>query len=311
MKKNLSFLSCDGKTDIHTVIWEPDVAPVGVLQIIHGMVEYIERYDEFARYINSKGFLVVGHDHLGHGQSVRSIEDWGYISDMAQARSLVRDIHTLRKMTQKMYPKLPYFILGHSMGSYLLRRYICSKAEGLSGVIIVGTGQESETKTKAGLMLVRMTAEAKGWRYRSRKITEMTFSGPYKEYDLSGKDLSRCWLTDDREIAKKYYEDDRCQFIFTLSGYEALISTVLYCSKKANIDRIPKDLPMLITSGDKDPVGNMGKSVKKVYQTYVKEGLWNTECKLYPGMHHEILNEVGRDEVYADIYSWIDKRMTQ
>ena len=122
MKKNLTFLSCDTITDIHAVEWMPETEPRAVVQLIHGMVEYIERYDGFARFLNENGIIVVGHDHLGHGQSVRSIEDWGFISEMAPARSLVRDIHKLRRNTQKKYPDLPYIMLGHSMGSYLLRR---------------------------------------------------------------------------------------------------------------------------------------------------------------------------------------------
>ncbi len=309
MKKNLSYLSCDGKTNIHAVIWEPEGEPKAVLQLVHGMVEYIERYDTFARYMNDQGFLVVGHDHLGHGQSVRSIEDWGYISDVAPGRSLVRDIHKLRTMIHNQYPELPYFILGHSMGSYLLRRYLTNKGTGLTGAIIVGTGSESDLITHSGLMMVRSLAQSKGWHYRSEKIKNMTYTAPYKMYDVHGIDNENSWICSDPEIMKAYNKDPRCQFTFTLSGYEALLGSVLFDNKKYNIDKIPKTLPLLLTSGELDPVGNLGKGVKKVYNQYVKAGITDIECKLYPECRHEILNEPNKEEVFADINNWISRHM--
>ncbi|MCR5543676.1 MAG: lysophospholipase [Eubacterium sp.] len=309
MKQNLTFLSSDGITNIHAVMLKPDGQPKAVIQLVHGMVEYIERYDNFAKFLNEQGFLVVGHDHLGHGQSVRSVEDWGYISEIAPARSLVRDIHKLRVLTSKKYPDIPYFILGHSMGSYLLRRYLAHKGPGLAGAIIVGTGSEPDVKVRSGLMLVRSTAQAKGWHFRSEKIKSLNFSGPYKQYDLTGDDPTNSWVCSDPEIMKKYFSDARCTFTFTLNGYEALLSTVLYVNQKKNISMIPTDLPILLTSGDMDPVGNMSKGVKNVYQQYVKAGISNIECKIYPGMRHEILNEPDKATVYADINNWIEKQM--
>lgn len=309
MKKNLTFLSCDTITDIHAVEWMPEGEPKAVVQLIHGMVEYIERYDGFARFLNEHGIVVFGHDHLGHGQSVRSVEDWGFISETSPARSLVRDIHKLRKIAEKTYPNIPYIMLGHSMGSYLLRRYLSQKGEGLAGAIVVGTGSESDLVTRGGLMMVRSTAQAKGWHYRSEKIREMTYTAPYKVYDLHGLDNTNSWVCSDPEIMDAYNHDPRCQFTFTLSGYEALLSTVLFDNQKNNIDMIPKDLPILLTSGELDPVGNLGKGVKKVYQQYVKTGITDIECKLYPEDRHEILNEPNKDEVYADILDWIERHI--
>ena len=311
MKQNQTFLSSDSITTIHAVEWTPEDKPKAVVQLIHGMVEYIERYDDFANYLTSQGFVVVGHDHLGHGQSVRSIEDWGYICDIAPARALIRDIHKLRKITSRKYSDIPYIMLGHSMGSYLLRRYLSHKGDGLSGAIIVGTGSEADLKIKAGLMLVRSTAQAKGWHYRSDIVTSMTFGGaPYNKYDMTGSNPEKSWLTKDTDIVRSYYNDDRCQFRFTLNGYEALMSTTLYVNQNDHIDRIPDDLPILLTSGEDDPVGNMGKGVKKVYEQLVKSGKYDTEIKLYPNMRHEILNETERNEVFADIVDWINRHLS-
>ena len=309
MKKNLTFLSSDEKTMIHGVQWVPEGEPKAIVQLIHGMVEYIERYDDFANFLTSKGFLVVGHDHLGHGQSVQSIEDWGYISEDCPARHLIRDIHRLRKEVQRRHPGLPYFIAGHSMGSYLLRRYLTHKGAGLAGAIIIGTGQESDMVVRSGLMLVRATAKAKGWRHRSEKLQNLTYSSAYKQYDLTRTDLENSWVCSDPKVMKAYYSDPRCSFLFTTSGFEALLSTVLFDNQKRNIEMIPKELPIYIISGEGDPVGNLGKGVKEVYQKYVKTGIIDIECKLYPDMRHEILNEPGKQEVYDDVLAWIDKHM--
>ena len=309
MKKNLTFLSSDEKTMIHGVQWVPEGEPKAIVQLIHGMVEYIERYDDFANFLASKGFLVVGHDHLGHGQSVQSIEDWGYISEDCPARHLIRDIHRLRKEVQRRHPGLPYFIAGHSMGSYLLRRYLTHKGAGLAGAIIIGTGQESDMVVRSGLMLVRATAKAKGWRHRSEKLQNLTYSSAYKQYDLTRTDLENSWVCSDPKVMKAYYSDPRCSFLFTTSGFEALLSTVLFDNQKRNIEMIPKELPIYIISGEGDPVGNLGKGVKEVYQKYVKTGIIDIECKLYPDMRHEILNEPGKQEVYDDVLAWIDKHM--
>ena len=195
------------------------------------------------------------------------------------------------------------------MGSYLLRRYLSHKGEGLAGAIIIGTGQEPDMVVRSGLMLVRGTAKAKGWHFRSEMLQNLTYSSAYKKYDLTRTDLENSWICSDPEIMKQYYSNPRCSFTFTTSGFEALLGTVLFDNQKRNIDMIPKDLPILIISGEGDPVGNLGKGVKDVYQKYVKAGITDIECKLYPNMRHEILNEPGKQEVYDDTLSWIEKHI--
>lgn len=307
MKRNYSIPSCDGKTSIHTVCWMPEGEPKAVIQLIHGMVEYIERYDDFAKFLTGLDFVVFGHDHLGHGQSVTSVENWGYIADTNPADALIRDIHRVRSAAQSKYPNLPYYILGHSMGSYLLRRYISLKAEGLTGVIIVGTGQENDATTLAGLTAIKPMAKAKGWHHRSKTIRDMTYTAPYKMYDLHGIDKSNSWICSDTDIMEKYYSDPRCTFTFTLNGYDALLNTVYYVNQKRHINKIPKDLPILLISGDLDPVGNLGKGVKSVYNKYVEAGITDIECHLFEGMRHEILNEPRKAETYEYIREWLSR----
>ena len=251
-KRNLSFLSNDGITKIHAVCWMPDgeyrKKPKAVVQLVHGMVEYIERYDAFATYLTEQGIVVVGHDHLGHGQSVTSVEKWGYIAEDNPAGTLIKDMHKLRLGIQKSYKGVPYIMLGHSMGSYLLRRYLSvdGPESTLDGAIIVGTGSEPDTITTPALTLVRGMAKAKGWHHRSKTIRAMTYTAPYKMYDLHGIDKSNSWICSDTDIMEKYYSDPRCTFTFTLNGYDALLNTVYYVNQKRHINKIPKDLPILL-----------------------------------------------------------------
>ncbi len=312
MKKSFYFPSTDRITKIHSILWTDDeVRPKAVVQLIHGMVEYIDRYDDFARYLCKQGFIVVGNDHLGHGESVTDDEKHGYIAEGNPARVLLQDIHRLRTVIETKYPDLPYFMLGHSMGSYLLRRYLSSQGDGLAGAIVMGTGQESNAATSAGLLLVKSLAKKNGWDYRSEKVQSLTYNANYKKYDMTGSDPSNSWLTKDEAIVTKYYNDPYCTFMFTLNGYEALFSTVLFCNQGRNINAIPKDLPILIVSGEDDPVGGLGKGVKSVYAKYVKTGIQDVSCKLFEGDRHEILNETDRDIVYDYLKDWLNDHLTK
>ena len=310
MKKHFTFPSTDRITRIHGILWDDESRkPKAVIQLIHGMVEFIDRYDDFANYLVSQGFAVVGHDHLGHGQSVTDEEKLGYIAADNPGRVLVQDIHRLRLCMETKYEGLPYFMLGHSMGSYLLRRYLATQGDGLAGAIIMGTGQEPDAATTAGLVLIHSLAKTHGWGYRSVKVLNLTYNSNYKKYDLTGEDLSNSWLTKDEEIVKKYYENPLCTFLFTLNAFEALLSTVLFTNQKRNIAAIPTELPILLVSGEEDPVGAMGKGVKKVYEKYVKAGITDVSCKLFENDRHEILNETDRADVYAYIKDWVEQHL--
>ena len=308
-KEIFTFLSSDKITHIHGVKWLPESGEYGaILQITHGMVEYVERYEEFASYMTERGYLVVGHDHLGHGESVKSREDWGYIAAKNGDQLMVEDMHKLRTMTEKENPGLPYFMLGHSMGSYLLRKYITQYGEGLSGALIVGTGCVADIVTGAGIALTKCMAKIKGWRYRSRLVEKLAFSGSYRRFSTNGKDLENNWLTKDLEIAAKYYKEPRCTFRFTLNGYAVLMKVVSYDNQPENMDKIPKDLPLILLSGADDPVGNMSRGVLLVEKKLKQAGIKDISCRLYDSDRHEILNETDRDVVYRDILKWCESR---
>ena len=310
IKKDFTFLSSDQKTYIHSIVCYPHNGQFNrVLQMIHGMLEYIERYLAFFEYLTENGFLVIGHDHLGHGKSINTKEDLGYFGEPNPSELVIRDIHSLRLIAQAKYPNLPYFMAGHSMGSYLLREYISIENKGLAGAIIIGTGYESPCKTSIGINLCNMISCCKGMRYRSNFVKKLSLeSGPYKKYDLTKTDNYNSWITSDPEMAKKYNEDENMKFDFTLNGYIGLMQAINISCDHYYINKIRKNLPILIVSGDCDPVGNNGKGVKKVYDLMKSVGILDVTIKLFEKDRHEILNEVNRIEVYEYIKFWLDEK---
>ena len=306
-KQHFEFLSNDHITLIHAVKWVPEGEVKAVLQISHGMVEFVERYDLFAQYLAERGVLVVGNDHLGHGRSIRSKEDYGYFASEHGNMVLIKDIHRLRKMMQELYPAAPYFLLGHSMGSFLTRQYICCYGRGLSGVIIMGTGYQPRAVVKTGMMLCESLAKVYGWRHRSRLVDAMAFGGYNK--GMSQPRTDRDWLTKDEKIVDAYIADERCQFMFTLNAYYNMFLGLYKLTSPSYLKKMPKKLPVFFVAGADDPVGNYGKSVMKVYGEFKDLGMRDVKCRLYPGDRHEILNELDKEKVFEELYKWLSEHL--
>lgn len=309
MKVEFTFMSKDGRTPVHAVRWVPASGNCrAVLQIIHGMTEFIERYEPFARYLAEHDILVVGHDHIGHGQSVLTKKDWGFFAHGNPAAILLQDLHKLRKIMQKEYRGVPYFMLGHSMGSFLLRSYLSLRGKGLSGAIVMGTGFTNPRMSQTGIALTNLLSKVYGWRHRSGLLTRIAL-GSNKRFDMTGKHPENSWLTRDEKIAKWYYKHPACTYVFTLNGYRALFETVKHSCRQENADRIRKKLPMLLVSGADDAVGDYGKGVERVREMYRRAGIEDLKMVLYKNDRHEILNELDRDKVFADLLGWMEARM--
>lgn len=307
MKNDFYYPSSDGETQIHAIKWTPSVKPVAVLQIVHGMVEFIDRYDEFAEYLAGNGIVVVGHDHLGHGQSVASEDRYGFFKLDGGNAALLNDINTLRLNTAESYPDLPYFILGHSMGSFLTRQYLARHSDGLSGAIIMGTGSQPTIMLNVGKGICSLIAAFKGWNYRSKFVDNLAFGAYNKRFEPSR--TSRDWLTKDAQIVDSYIANPHCTFLFTVNGYYNLFYSIKDCQNKKNIDKISKDLPVFFVAGKDDPVGNFGKGVEKACEGFLNAGIQNVMLKLYQNDRHEILNETDRETVFDDILKWIQSKI--
>lgn len=304
--EHFTFLSNDHVTLIHAVRWIPEGEIRAILQISHGMVEFVERYEAFASFLTEHGILVTGNDHLGHGESVRSEDDYGFFAEENGNMVLIKDIHRLRRMTEELYPGIPYFLLGHSMGSFLARQYLCGYGKGLSGAVIMGTGYHARAEILAALALTKTLAGTKGWRYRSRLIDELAFGGYSKS--VKNPRTDKDWLTKEEKIVDAYRADKRCQFRFTLNAYYNMFCGLYKLTFPDYLANMPKDLPVFFVAGAADPVGNNGKGVRKVYHTFEKAGMQKLELKLYPDDRHEILNETDKETVYADILGWLEKQ---
>ncbi len=305
MKQDFTYPSSDKKTQIHGIIWRPEGTPKAILQICHGMVEYVDRYDEFARCAASRGYCVVANDHLGHGASVVTDDQHGFFAHPNGNECVIADIHRLRKMTQKKYPDLPYFLLGHSMGSFLARQYIQIHGKGLAGAIIMGTGSQPEIALLAGKIICRSLAKFRGWNYRSAFVDGMAFGSYNKQFEPAR--TPHDWLTKDTAIIDTCIHHPWSTFRFTVNAYYHMFRGIEYIQNPAHIQKIPKDLPLFFVAGAEDPVGNNGKSVRKVYEQYKKAGIKDVKIKLYPHDRHEILNETDRDLVYKDLITWMDQ----
>ena len=304
-KEDIYFESRDGVSKLHAIVWsEENKSPVGILQMIHGMAEYIDRYDEFARFMVEKGYVVVGHDHLGHGDSVGEKGIYGYFCKKDPATVLVRDAHRLKKILEGKYPGVPYYILGHSMGSFVARNYLCRYGSGIQGMILLGTGNQSKGLLRVSKILVGITGFFCGDKKAAKLINKLAF-GTYNAR-IENPKTNVDWLTKEANIVDDYIADERCGFIFTVNGFKGLFDLIYRLQDPKNFVNIPRQIPVYFMSGEEDPVGGYGEGVIKAKNALVKAGLENVSMKLYPGDRHELLNETDKETVYNDIYEWLD-----
>lgn len=306
-KEEFFYDSRDGKSKLHAVRYTPDEgADIRcVVQIVHGMAEYFERYEEFAEFLTDRGCVVTGEDHMGHGQSVGKGGKYGYFCDQDPATVLVRDVHRLKKATQALYPEVPYIIMGHSMGSFITRNYMFRYGTGIRAAVIMGTGMQPAALLAASKVLGHIQKFFLGPKHVSRLMDRLAFGSYNKQ--IGNPATPFAWLSRDGERVERYMADPLCGFVFTVNGFLTLFELISRLGKKENLERVPATLPVFMLSGDADPVGDYGKGVRKAYESLRDAGVENITLKLYEGGRHELLNETNRDEVMSDIYQWIEE----
>ena len=309
IKEEFYYDSRDGVSKLHAVRYMPDGdADVRcVVQIVHGMSEYVERYEEFAEFLTSRGCVVTGEDHMGHGKSVGKDGRYGYFCEQDPATVVVRDVHRLKKATQTLYPNVPYVMLGHSMGSFITRNYMFRYGTGITAAVIMGTGM----MPKNMLNMAKFLAGAQKIFCGSKHVSELLNKASFSNYN-AGIDNLRTpfdWLSRDTDRVDQYIQDPLCGFTFTINGFSTLFELILRLHREENLERIPKSMPVLLVSGTADPVGDYGKGVRRAYGSLCAAGLENVQMKLYDGARHELLNEIDRSTVMQDIYSWIEENV--
>lgn len=303
--ERFSILSTDQKTQLAAYCVKPD-APRAMVQISHGMCEYFERYTPFAEYLAQNGFLVFGHDHLGHGNTAPTSDDLGFTVKGGGADHLVEDVHKLSLYMKEQYPDLPLILFGHSMGSFIAREVIARNGKDYTAAIICGTGGP-ETPAAMGKILAKILIAFQGERHRSPLLKKISFMGYNKKF---GKGCDpNAWLTRDSETVLRYKGDPLCGYIFTLRAYHDLFTLVAWVSEKKWAGRLPKELPLLLVSGEDDPVGGFGKGVRTVEKRLQQAKIKDLTTVLYPNMRHEILNELDKETVWEEILAWLESKL--
>lgn len=307
-KTDFTFLSTDGATQLHGILWEPtEVTPVAVLQIAHGVAEHIDRYDHFARFLNSHGVIVVGNDHLGHGQSMTVNGTPVYFGDGATWETVTDDLYVLHTRLKEQYPDLPHILLGHSMGSFLARSYLIRYPGTVQAAIIMGTGWQSGMTLTGGIALCNILVK-KGADKTNNLINSLAF-GSYNKAFKNPRTPSD-WLSVDEENVDAYIADPYSGMDTTVGLFREMLRGIRFNQRFTSLNKMNGKTPVLLVSGEQDPVGAMGKGVRQTYNEFKRSGVADCTLKLYPGLRHEILNEkASRDEVYGDIWKWMEERL--
>ena len=298
--------STDSKNNLNVIIWETEKEPIGVLQIVHGMAEYIDRYDNFAKYMTEHGFNVIGHDHLGHGHSVSDERDYGFFAEENGDKIIIEDMHSVTQYAREKWEELPNFILGHSMGSFCLRQYLTKYSNDVFGAIIMGTGWIPSTAALLGKTIATNTCKSKGSHTVNPLLIKLTLE-PYNKPFAPAR--TNCdWLSRDEKQVDLYVNDKLCGFDFTAGAYKDFFTILEKIAKNRQLIGMRKSLPILITSGSVDPVGGK-KACEKLNAQYKRCGINDVTLKLWENDRHEILNELDKSDVYQYIYNWLKSKI--
>lgn len=303
------YKSANGVSNVTYYILIPeDVELRAVVQISHGMCEYFSRYTAFAKYLCGLGFIVCGNDHIGHGSSVARDSELGFFATKNGWKYLVDDVAQLTELMQSRYPGLPYFLLGHSMGSLIARLYLAQHGDKLSGCILSGTAGPNPAAVTAA-HLADSVARSRGMTYRSGFLSNLTFKGCNRKIKAPQSVFD--WLSRDESVVALYESDAKCNFVFTATGFRDLYTLLSKANATHTFRVTPRGIPLLFLAGDKDPIGKYGEGVRRVVNLYRGAGLKNIEVVFYKDARHEILNELNRLDVFGDISRWLEKQLAE
>ncbi len=295
-----------GMGRIHGCRWTPEGDVKAVLQIIHGIAEYVERYDDFANYLNKLGILVVAEDHMGHGQSINGGGIQGYFH--GGWFTAVEDSYQLLEDTKAEFPDVPYILFGHSMGSFMARTILCKYPDsGIAAAIICGTGWQPAFALPALAKIIDRIAKKEGEEKPNEKLQNLVF-GSYNakvEHPRTPYD----WLSRDKHQVDAYIAHPLCGFTASAGLLRDLMEGIAYIERKDSLSNMKKDLPVFFIAGGDDPVGSYGKGVRQAAAAFEKAGMTAVSVRIYPLARHEILNEINKEEIYEDVAQWITSKI--
>ena len=301
------FPSADGKTNIHALEWKPEGEARAVLQIAHGVAEYALRYDAFARFLAEHGIAVLANDHINHGQSISAGARPVYFDKDKGWSYAVDDMYSLLSLGKEKYPQVPYFLMGHSMGSFLARTFLIRYPSDVNGAIIMGTGQQASLTVAGGRMVAWLESRKAGWEDYSTLVDKLAFGAYNKRFAPNRTAFD--WLSRSEKNVDAYIADPLCGGRTTLGLFYAMLGGIGFICKQKNVEKMDKATPIFFISGEQDPVGDCGRGVKAAYESFRRAGVVDLTLRLYPGLRHEILNEEEKQTVYGDILTWLDNRI--
>lgn len=301
----LAISAADG-TSLNTYRWLPDGPPRAIVQIAHGMAEHAARYARFAEALTGAGYAVYANDHRGHG-GTGSRDDHGYFADRDGFATVVGDLGSVTEFAQAEHPGLPVVLIGHSMGSFLSRAYAAQHGSRLAGLVLSGTAGDPGPLAAVGKRVAATQARLRGRRHTSTLMDKLTFGQYNNAFKPNRTDFD--WLSRDDAEVDAYVADPLSGNVFTAGFYSDLIGGLQQVNRQAAFTAVPTDLPILVISGDRDPVGDDGKGPRQVADRYSAAGVTDVTAVIYPEGRHEMLNETNRDEVVAGILDWLDTRL--
>ena len=309
MKAKEFTLNSEDNTGIHIYEWLPDNKDdiKAVVQIAHGMAEQAGRYGHFAEFLCNNGFAVYANDHRGHGKTAGDLRNVGYIAKKQGWDKLVGDIELISNDILKKHAEKPLFLMGHSMGSFAVRTCLITKEIPVSGAIISGTADDPGLLGVVGKILTRFMMIFYAGNHPSPLLDNMSFGAFNKPFQPNRTKFD--WLSRDNEQVDKYVQDPYCGGVFSLKFFNDMLGGLLFASKVENMMKMNHDLPLLMFSGDQDPVGGQGKGVKAVYHKFKKAGMKDITFKLFEGGRHEMINETNNEEVYDLVVDWLKKQL--
>ena len=276
-----------------------------VVQIVHGIAEFVERYDAFACYLNTHGILVVAEDHMGHGKSINGDGIRGYFH--GGWFCAVEDTYRLLTDIRQEYPDIPYILFGHSMGSFMARTILCKYSDsGISADIICGTGWQPTFALPAVIKAVDAVCKKIGETKPSEMLQKLIFGGYNNKVEHLRTEFD--WLTRDPSIVDAYIAHPLCGFTASCGLLREMMKGINYIQQPSNLALMRKDLPVFFIAGGEDPVGSNGKGVKQAAAAFCKAGMTDVSVRIYPLCRHEILNEINRENVFEDIANWITNK---
>jgi alpha-beta hydrolase superfamily lysophospholipase len=303
-----AFVKVDDGTELFVREWKDVQSPRGILQIAHGMAEHSGRYQRFANFLNKQGFIVLANDHRGHGRTGEKAGQMGYFAPEHGFDRVVDDLHFLSNRIKEEYPELPLFLMGHSMGSFLARRYLQKYGDMLAGAILMGSAGDPGLAAKAGKFIAGLQMR-KNPKAPSAVLDKLSF-GAYNK-GIKNPRTKFDWLSRDGQEVQKYLDDPHCGMVCSSGFFFDLLTGLQMIHDPKLIEGIPKNLPILVISGEADPVGKYGQGIRQFVGQMKNHNINNIDLKLYPEARHELLNEINRDEVMQDIAEWLHKRLPE